>query len=86
MKQDDYLTLPYTQYGVYVTVDLRKTILPISLVDTQPHTTPHHCGSWELRGPLQTSRIVALVFSSPNQSSSIIKFDPQHGLFAKNDF
>ena len=32
------LTLPYTQYGVYVTVDLRKTILPIPLVDTQPHT------------------------------------------------
>ena len=38
MKQGDSLTLPYTQYGVYVTVDLRKTILPIPLVDTQPHT------------------------------------------------
>ena len=37
MEEGDSLTLPYRQYGVYVTVDLRKTILPISLVHTQPH-------------------------------------------------
>ena len=83
MKQGDSLTLPYTQYDVYVTVDLMKTILPIPLVDTQPL---HHYGSWELHGPLQTSQIVALIFSSPNQSSSTIKFDAQLGLVSKNDF
>ena len=38
MKEGDSLTFPYTQYGVYATVDLRKTILPIPLVHTQPHT------------------------------------------------
>ena len=38
MKQDDSLTLPYTQYGVYATVDWRKTILPMPLVHTQTHT------------------------------------------------
>ena len=80
MKQGDSLTLPYTQYGEYVTVDLRKTILPIPLVDTQSHTitkvgTP--------RTPLQTSRIVALIFSPPNQSSSITKFDAEFGLIVK---
>ena len=55
MKEDDSLTLPYTQYGVYVTIDLRKTILLIPLVHTQPHTILHHYGSWEVHGPLQTS-------------------------------
>ena len=38
MKEGDSLTLSYIQYGVYVTNDLRKIILPIPLVDTQPHT------------------------------------------------
>ena len=50
------------------------------------YTTPHYYRSWEFHGPLQTSRIVALIFSSPNQSSSITKFDAQLGLVAKNDF
>ena len=36
MKEGDSLTLPYTQYGVYVTVDLRKTILPVLLLIHNP--------------------------------------------------
>ena len=81
MKQDDSLTFPYTQYGVYATVDLRKTILSIPLVHTQPHTIAEVGNFTDL---FKQAGIVALIFSSPNQSSSITKFDAQLGLVAKN--
>ena len=57
MKEDDSLTLPYTQYVVYATVDLRKTILPIPLIDTQPHRSRT---GW---GPVKT---VAKVYDKIN--------------------
>ena len=38
------------------------------------YTTLHYYGSWEPHKSLQISRILTLIFSSPNQSSSITKF------------
>ena len=51
MKQGDSPTLPYTQYGVYINCWFEEDNITHTSCS---YTTPHHYGSWELHGPLQT--------------------------------
>ena len=63
-KVTDSLTLPYTHRHIGCSCWFKEdNIAHISCW----YTTPHHYRSWELHGPFQTSRIVALIFSFPNQ-------------------
>ena len=83
MKQGDSHTSIYTIWCICKCLFEEDNITHTSC----SYTTPHHYGRWELHRSLQTSRIVVLIFSSPNLQAPLSpKFDAQLGLVAKNDF